>query len=466
MGLGVAHDQDFDGGPRAYVDQETITVADSEDECSEHDLEQIKAEFNDELAQIKSECSEDEGSEDKCSEDEYSDELAQLKVDEELHRRRKDCVRLGKELQDITDLWSLNEQFVQLEGIIEEVVANWKNVRARRNLGNPSEADVFKLIDNTPQTPEEAEEQKLALQLDYLTYWKLRYQRRARHLLALRQRYLAAAQAPSCVFAVSTATIPRHAIPILPILPIPSSAFLRCPPPLPIHAIPILLMLPTPILPIQAAPNPQSRKHSAVAGTSRSGRRSTYGQRVRVAKSPPSPSPAPRDFVGRFRRQLRRLRRRLSPQRQLSAPRAKPQSCKRIRIASDPSAVVTAKAVVTANARDPSPSPPKKRLVDAAEKMARKRMARTRRREPAADKTGKAKRCKRPRSKIKKRLQKKAKVSGSVAQRHHVFFFCVLLNCGVHRHCACECVRACVCVCVCVCACLCVHLLGDAKYVS
>ena len=168
MGLGVAHDQDFDGGPRAYVDQETITVADSEDECSEHDLEQIKAEFNDELAQIKSECSEDEGSEDKCSEDEYSDELAQLKVDEELHRRRKDCVRLGKQLQDITDLWSLNEQFVQLEGIIEEVVANWKNVRARRNLGNPSEADVFKLIDNTPQTPEEAEEQKIALQLDYL----------------------------------------------------------------------------------------------------------------------------------------------------------------------------------------------------------------------------------------------------------------------------------------------------------
>ena len=156
-------------------------------------------------------------------------------------------------------------------------------------------------------------------------------------------------------------------------------AFLRCPPPLPIHAIPILLILPTPILPIQAekeAPNPQSRKHSAVAGTSRSGRPSTYGQRVRVAKSPQSPSPAPRE--------------------------------KRIRIARDPSAVGTAilKAVGTAKARDPSASPPKKRLVDAAETMARNNIARARRKEPAAVTTGKVKFLTRRWSKIKAHCQK------------------------------------------------------------
>ena len=95
MGLGVAHDQDSDGGQGAYArDHEPVTPTEFEDEYSEDGLEH----WNDEIAEIEEQL-------------QLNDEIA-----EELEKRKNDCLRARKRQRretaeaDSEATWKLEQQ--------------------------------------------------------------------------------------------------------------------------------------------------------------------------------------------------------------------------------------------------------------------------------------------------------------------------------------------------------------------
>ena len=156
MGLGVAHDQDSDGGQGAYArDHEPVTPTEFEDEYSEDGLEH----WNDEIAEIEEQL-------------QLNDEIA-----EELEKRKKDCLRARK--------------------------------RQRRETAEADSEATWKL-EQQQQTPEQlqAEEDKLLLKLPQigLARSKTQAENKADQIYARLKQLQATAACIFSVFAVSTAT--------------------------------------------------------------------------------------------------------------------------------------------------------------------------------------------------------------------------------------------------------------------